>query len=520
MKFSLPSYIIVLQNTNGVYIFMYYESKGKILAKRIAIIVLAVLVAAEGGLCVFLKLKGGSASSGTDNASGQTPVQLNVDMSGFGNAIGSELMATVNEVVKGFKEDYVPDISINSIVEKLVFSDSIVNTVMSISYPLLHSVLTDLGFMDFAANVNLCPTPASLGEKLAGKGYSCVDTDGQRKLLTDVLAAYTGDWSVFDTKVTYTGSDGNAVTTTMWNSIVWGVNSRDSFFNIMADMSEGLRGVLQICLQGRTINVNVNVVDYLLKFDKININLDAAKVYCAEEKSGYENCIMKLFNTLGINTYVSAEEFASYENIADIWKAVLGPILGLVDIITADPVHSLTNLLVNFVSVIEDGSLCASMRTLHMDGEFHKLAESFMGFESGLLFNLGQSLIEIIESMGIKISGSFNDTLDSLLRMVLKNDTINMPDMDTAYVLTCGTAYSMNGFTVYQTDSDKLVAYLIDYILNDTTFKLILEQTSLNGTEMQTKILSALSKSREGIADIVKILYEEFGGEISLAGIR
>ena len=53
---------------------------------------------------------------------------------------------------------------------------------MSMAYPLLFRVLTNLDMMDFAENIDLYPTGPSYAAKLQGSTYTCCDKDGARKL--------------------------------------------------------------------------------------------------------------------------------------------------------------------------------------------------------------------------------------------------------------------------------------------------------------------------------------------------
>ncbi len=469
--------------------------------KNIAIIVLAAIIVVE--TVAFSAI---SVMKKTDTThSEQSSITLNLSL----DAVGSEIGSAVSGIVDTFSENGITPQSITSLVKDVVYSDAIVNTIMSMAYPLLFQVLTNLEMMDFAANIDLYPTGPAYAAKIAGSSYTCYDADGTKKPLTDVLNNVGDNWAYMDQTVTWYDDDGTAKTTTLWNSIKWGVTDKESFYKVMADMSEGLRGVLEICVQSKSRIVNINVVEFLLNTDAVPINLDAATIYNSSEVSGYQSCLVTLFNALGLTDgeYPTSEEVCAYTNLGDIWKAILEPVLFAVEKAAGDPVNKLTSMLINFADIIETGKLCASMRDLKMDGDFHELATAVMGFEDGEIYNLGDSLIEIIGEMGIDISGSFNNLLDGLLKLISKSDAADMPDMDMNRLRGCAAATTLpNGNTYYVANSQQTVDFLIEYIVNEKIIESVINLTPLKNTPEGATIVAAIGQSKEGLTTIAKTL--------------
>ncbi len=473
-------------------------SKAK--TKNIIIIVLAAAILIETVAFIFV-----GASKKTETPSEQAQINLNVSIDGLSNELKTAVSSAIDELSV---TDLSPE-GIGNLVKSVVYSDMIVNTIMSISYPLLFNVLTDLGMMDFATNIDLYPTGPLYAEKIKGSSYTCCDKDGTRKPLTTVLQNVGSDWSYMEKKVKWTDSDGSQKETTLWNSIKWGVTDEESFFKVMGDMSAGLRGVLEICVQSKTRIVNINVVDFLLNTDAVPINLDAATIFNASAKSGYETCLVTLFNALGLESgeYPAPATVCGYTNLSDIWKAILQPVLKAVEKAAADPVNGLTSMLINFANVIESGELVTSMKSLRMDAEFHALASAVMGFQNGQLYNLGDSLIEIIGDLGLDITGSFNNLLDGLLRKITGSSAADMPDMDIAKLKSCASASTRNGGKTYYTaDGQKAVDYLIEYAINERIVESIIGLTPLKGTQDAATIITAFGQSKEGIITIAKTL--------------
>lgn len=464
----------------------------------ITIVVFALIVGSAVGI---------AGRNKTEEVSGknQSVVSLNVNMGGVVSGIGDTATDIVDDVTGG-------NISVDSVlstVKGFVYSDTIVNVIMSLAYPLLKQVLTDLNMLEFAHTIDLYYSGPSLAEQLGSNSYTCLDKDGTRKALNDVLNSVGDDWTYMDTEVTYTKEDGSSATTTLWNSIVWGVTDEESFFTVMGEMSKGLRGVLEVCIQSKTRVVNVNVLEVLLDFDAIPINMDAADIYNESEKSGYELCLVRLFNMLGLveGEYPSVEEYCGYTEISDMWKGILQPVFAAVDKIMLDPMNNLTTLLVNFADAVESGYLVEGMRALRMDAKFNPLAALVMGYEDGLLFNLGQSLAEMIESMGINLTGDFNTLLDSLLIMITKSETADLPDMDVAALLACATQETLsNGNTHYVADAQKVTDFLIEYVVQEGMIEAVLQQTSLAGTQTANDIVAGIAEGKNGVVKAIKTL--------------
>lgn len=473
--------------------------EGQRIKNIIIIILVAVIVIESVAFAIVGITKKPSESSNIP------PIELNLDLSGISSEIGS----AVTQFTSNLTENGISPESIGSLVKGVVYSDAIVNTIMSMAYPLLFDVLTNLEMMDFATNIDLYPTGPLYAEKIQGSAYTCCDKDGTRKSLTDVLNNVGSDWTYMDSVVTWVDDDGKEKTTSLWNTIKWGVSDKESFYNAMSFMSEGLRGVLEICIQSKSRNVNINVVEFLLSTDAIPINLDAATIYNSSEKSGYETCLVTLFNTLGLveGEYPSPADVCAYTNLGDIWKAILEPVLYAVDKACNDPVNSLTSMLINFAYVIDSGKLCESMRSLKMDATFHELASSVMGFQNGELYNLGDSLIHIIGEMGLDISGTFNNLLDGLLKKIAKSDYADMPDMDINTLFSCATSITLpDGRLYYTADSQRTIDFLVDYAINEKIVESIINLTPISGTEEANTIITALGQSKDGIKTISKTL--------------
>lgn len=477
---------------------MKTENK-KDLIKTIVIVVLAIALIAESAVMVFVKKP-------TEN--NQIKAVINVDLSGAVSSIKPDVTDMINDIVDGIASEIPVDVrNIKSSVRNIIYSNAVVNTVMSIAYPLLFDTLTSLKMMDFAENAKLYPTGKQASALLKGKGYTAMDKSGERKDLGLVLAQADTNWNYMNSKVK---SDSSGEKVSLWYTIDWGIKGKDSFYKAMNDMGEIFRGVLEVCLQNKEELININLADYILNINTINVNLDAAKIYNSSPKSGYESCIVYLFNMLGLDEgeYVSNAEFCAYTSIDSIWRAVFEPLLTAVEKAIDNPVQELCDMLVNFASALESENLVNAVKTLKMDGEFHQLASTFMGFKNGEIFSLGGALLDMIESLKINLSGNLNDTLDSLIRLISGSENADMPEMNTSALIGCASPVTLkNGNMHYKADTNKTVNFLISYAVDESTVTAILDLTSLKGTREEKDIARAVGKSKEGLRILARVLF-------------
>ncbi|MCR5782829.1 MAG: hypothetical protein K6G90_08860 [Clostridia bacterium] len=472
---------------------------------KIICIVLAVLVAGEGVaigvLGVKLRFSGGANEPGD--------LAINADFSSVGVEIGRGVGEGIAMLAGNLMGDVSSGENIGDIIRGVVYSDALINTLASISYPLVKKILVDLNMLQFATAARIWPTPAELAELFKDKSYTACDKSGTILPLADVLTAAEDDWAYFDTTINLARDDGTVNSTTLWNTIQWGVKDRESFYSAMNDMSEGIRGVLEVTMQGKTVVCNVNLVKVLLGSDFANLGMDAAEIYTPLKVCGYEGCLVPLFAMLGLAPaeYPSVEEFKGYTSCADIWKAILEPVLTAVDKAIASPTKVLPSMLVNFADQTDSGVLYKNMQTMTMYGKFDNLAKSFMGFEDKELANLGVVLADVIKGFGIDITGSFNDILDDLLGLITGKENADMPDMDVKALLKMSKKVSAgNDLTVYSADSEQVINYLASWLIDSDIARVIIDMTEIAGTQEAQNILEAIDNCEKSLECLVSLV--------------
>ena len=477
----------------------------KLITKIIAIVLIVAVVAEAvviGVLGVKMKLSGGRTAEPAD-------LVVNADMSAVGDGIGRGVGEGIAMVTGGLLGSVSEESDIGDIIRSVIYSDAVINALASMTFPIVKKILLDLNMLDFATAALIYPTPEKLAQILEGKSYTSYDKSGTVLPLADVLKAAGEDWAYFDSKVNLARDDGTVYSTTIWNSINWGAHDKDSFYKALNDMSEGIRGVLEVTLQGKTVNVNVNLVEVLFSSDFMNLGMDAAKIYTPLDVCGYEGCLVPLFSMLGLapGEYPSVSEFKAYTSCADIWKAILEPVLAVVDKALASPTSVLPDMLVNFADRTDTGALYESMKTMTMHGEFDSLAKSFMGFEDKELANLGVTLVDVIKGFGIDITGTFNDILDDLLVLITKKTDADMPDMDVAQLRSLSKVKKLsNGIDVYSADSEAVLRYLADWLIDSDIAGMIINMTEIAGTVEAKSILDAVDECEKSLEKLIYLV--------------
>ncbi len=500
---TLNKVLIIVLGEKGM------KSKKEII-KMVVITVLVVALAAETVFLIFGRKKSpDTASADSQTVSVQTE-KKSIDMSALTEKIG-EKKGDIGEVVKKSVQNC--ELASDDIVElakDIVYSNTFVNIIMSIAYPLCYDILFGLDMLDFAQSALLYPTGPEAATRFENSSYTCIDRDGQRKPLSQVLNAVGDDWTYMDYRISLTDSDGNASSTALWNTVDWGVTDEESFFKAMGDMSEIMRGVLEVCLQGRELTVRVNVFEALMGKPILPINLNAAELFNSEGKSGYSSCLIPLFNMLGLveGEYPADGEFCAYESFSDLWKAILRPVFRAVEkLLDGDVIQNLTNLLVNFVDAIESHSLCDNMVKMGLMSDFHFLATAAMGLEDAEIFNLGETLIDTMGTMGLEITGDFNALLDSLIRLLSKSETSDLPDMDVIELLAYTEKTTLSNGNIYLVaDSEKVINFLIDYVMQKEVMKCLLDVVGISDTDAATYFLTTFGTSEKVLAELVKSL--------------
>ena len=111
-----------------------------------------------------------------------------------------------------------------------------------------------------------------------------------------------------------------------------------------------------------------------------------------------------------------------------------------------------------------------------------------------------------MEESGVKLTGNFNDLLDSFIKVLTKKEG-DMPDMDVPGLLACASEKTLsNGAVVLEPDADKVIEFMVNYVMDDQIVAAVVNATELAGTPEGDAIIAGVEKSEEGLRQIVNAL--------------
>ena len=111
----------------------------------------------------------GGKNTASAPVSGEAQALININTKGM----ATEVVNAVKPMLEGIVDGEMPEGGLMGVVEKVVYSDMIVNTLMSISYPLLYDVLVSLDLLEFATELDLYATGPLAATRFEGMSYTC-----------------------------------------------------------------------------------------------------------------------------------------------------------------------------------------------------------------------------------------------------------------------------------------------------------------------------------------------------------
>ena len=411
------------------------------------------------------------------------------------------------------------DFDIGATLRSILYTNNIVSTLMDIVYPMLYdSIKNDLAY---AQSIHLFGTgplySSQLKQQPNGPSYMATDKDGTRKPLVDILDSIGTDWNYMKSVVKWTNDAGEEQTTTIFQSIDWGVHDMASFYTALTDMSLGFRGLIELTLQGKVGVIATNLLGEVggaigvpkEKFDNLPIRLQVAEIYNMNGATGYELGLIYLYNLLGLveGEYPTVEEFCNYSTMGEVFKSLIETIIYAVEKLMTDPVNNISNLLLNLILDIDSGELADRLSKMNMTSQFTPIAK-MIGQTDGEMFNLGTTLLNVVNDMGIPVYGNFNDLLTGALHKFLDPE-MEVPAFDVeALKAKSGATTLSSGNVVYHAKPNKTLGALVDYIMQADLLEGILKKVSdsliyIDDAGIQ-EIVAAFNKADEGVSALLK----------------
>ena len=104
------------------------------------------------------------------------------------------------------------------------------------------------------------------------------------------------------------------------------------------------------------------------------------------------------------------------------------------------------------------------------------------------------------------------------MKVLTKKDG-SLPDMDMAGLMACASQKTLSsGAAVYEADSDKVIEFMVNYVMDDEIVSALVNATELAGTPEGEAIISGVEKSEEGLQQIVNALLPVLLKKLNAAG--
>ena len=238
----------------------------------------------------------------------------------YGNLTAEDYEAaieTLDNLVENLLANLMDGQTLEELIGTNVYTNANVNALVGALYPALGNIegvnLTEIfGYLGMTVDV----TPNGLATAL-GSDYA------------DVAAALTGKASWNDVTV---------------DSLNWNVTDAASFVNALSAALRPFNPLLKVLLMGESITALNSVT--------------------IEGSNGYNNAVIPLLEALGCEDLTTAAEIKGSSDPDALLKAILTPIAGLIEKVSAAPVDTVASILPNIAYFIDNGNLETAVRNL------------------------------------------------------------------------------------------------------------------------------------------------------------
>lgn len=369
---------------------------------------------------------------------------------------------------------------VDQMLNTMLYTDELINTLVGAIYPMvvdllnteLIGMLSDMGVND-NPDASACIDAGELSSDASGKLYVYMDDDlfnGQHKQrnLDEVLAeaglyvypqtladslmmsnpAFYGVGTPIYTALKAAGRDWTklvcednpetpAVDETKVLDFEWGVYDSETFVDTLGCIFDSLLPLLNAVLTGKEFNETLNNAAYCYspkigyKVPLIGTISSEAAIYghlnlVIPGLTVYNDVLVPLFEILGVDKIPTLKQNASGDEIA---KAIVNPLLGVIDTLLANPLSTVLEILPNLVYFLSMDSVQEILNSLNIalnlkiDPEIDDdnsgtvikyLGDLLLGFiKDSLAFDVNLAiadLVDLYELLGFEIS-DFNEIL-------------------------------------------------------------------------------------------------------------
>ena len=243
--------------------------------------------------------------------------------------------------------------AIQGALETGLYTDAMVNTIVTAIYPMLVNALKDLELteilgikltgqliLDRFSDLNLNVYPNTLSKVLDSSRYGSVIA---------ALNAAGNDWSQFNVN----------------GDVSWGVHDKETFVAALGQALGGLAPILRSVLTNQAMSEHTTIiVDAYLRMDAVNL---------------YNNAVLPLLEMLECDNIVPTATYNTYTTTEQLMSAILLPLLSWVeDTVAVEPVSTVLELLPKFAYIMEFGIIGEILKATKLN-PILDIGDSFFG---------------------------------------------------------------------------------------------------------------------------------------------
>ncbi|MDD6729083.1 MAG: hypothetical protein PUE08_07695 [Eubacteriales bacterium] len=372
-----------------------------------------------------------------------------------------------------FLDGIIDEADLGGLLNQLVFTDSIINSLAKLIYTNIESVKISDGIMlgDILSIVGMTTDSATVATMLGDSKY------GETKQFASAAAAIkaAGSWAKVD-----------------FSKLSWGVKDEETFLKALVAILRPFEGLLDVLLADGSLNI-LGGIDIPGSNDYVNSIVPLLEAFRCECIKSYDKYL--------------ASKNKAYDNLL---LDILTPLFGFVDDVIAAPVETLASVLPNLALFIGNDGLVQFVvnlvtpiteiiKQINPIIDVDKLLQDLTKISNISITNLDKFLEPYIGGGNlIKLANKYLGTIG-----------MNIPEIDWLWLAGLGTVKNENSAVecigqrkVAYGDSDKVLIALLQYVLD-----VVLEN--------KTAITGLLGKSYTGaLKEILDMVFDMTSDEL------
>lgn len=496
---------------------------------------------------------------GADDNYYVTEKVMNDTVDRLDNFITSRDFGALIGLVDTEDEDTYVDLAtyVEQMLNEMLYNDALINTLVGAIYPMVVDLLnTELVGMlaDMGTNDNPAASACiDIGEMTGGDGsghlYVYMDDDlfnGQHKQrnLDEVLAdaglyvypQTLADSLLMSNPVAF--GVGTPIYTALkaagrdWTKLVcaddpetpedetkvlefeWGVYDAETFTDTLAVVFDSLLPLLNAVLTGTAFNETLANAAYAYSTDtKYIVNVGKLAVFGdlnlqIPGLTVYNDVLKPLFTILGVENIPTLKSGASGDDIA---KAIIEPLLGVIERVLANPISEVLSILPNLVYFVSMDSVQEILNSLNISLHLKIEAEVDKDNSGTLVDLLGGTLLSLLgDKLAFDVELAIADLIDlydmlgfeisdfnEILKFATAGMGLELPPIKQQEIIFCSDWTTKNGAVYLEANKGDLMFWLLNYVLS----ALVPDE---NGNSLLTGLLGAdMDPTIAGILNVV-----------------